>query len=294
MGQSEATAEHTLSWEIRQGDALERLREMPNESVQCCITSPPYFGMRDYDVAGQIGREASLQKFVASLVAVFAEVRRVLRTDGTLWLNLGDSYGPDKNLFGVPWTLAFALRADGWILRSDIIWAKPNALPDAATDRPTNAHEHIFLLSKRRSYYYDAAAIREASAPSVIKRAEAGYLVGGKSSAPERNDPERFLKPFIANGRNKRSVWWVAVIPYGEAHFAAFPPKLIEPCVLAGSAEGDTILDPFCGSGTTGLVALRHSRSFIGVELNPAYVELARRRITDDAPLLNSIAEVAA
>ena len=351
LGQSVCSPEPTVSWEIRQGDALNRLREMSAGSVQCCVTSPPYFGLRDYGTDGQIGVEATPDEYVTRLVGVFREVRRVLRMDGTLWLNLGDSYArtdgtsrqagrtavglrerqfgegmafghqvdaktasdehlpsfpgcKPKDLLGVPWLLAFALRADGWYLRSDIIWAKPNPMPEPVTDRPTSAHEHVFLLAKSARYFYDADAIREPLSPLSIQ-VHSRYKDGGSSLSSKvtgsgrkettensglRNGKDRDLDA----GRNKRNVWEIATQPYADAHFATFPPKLVEPCILAGSSPGDVILDPFAGSGTTGVVALRHDRSFIGVELGPAYADLARWRIRDDAPLLNAITETAA
>ena len=298
MGQSVCSIEPTVSWEIREGDCLERLREMPAESVQCCVTSPPYFGLRDYGTDGQIGLERNLADYITSLKSVFREVRRVLRNDGTFWLNLGDGYDSTKNLIGVPWAVARRLKQDGWILRSDVIWAKPNPMPESVTDRPTNAHEHVFMLAKSRSYFYDADAIREPHEGYMAEwRAKNGReKIGPKWHAME-DDGTHGVGGFSGGmnpaGRNKRNVWSVATQPYSDAHFATFPPKLVEPCILAGSSAGDVVLDPFAGSGTTGVVALRHSRSFIGIELNPEYVSLARRRICDDAPLLNTIAEVA-
>lgn len=321
----------SASWEIRQGDALEGLRAMPSESVRCCVTSPPYFGLRDYGVEGQIGLEATPDEFVARLVEVLAEVRRVLRSDGTLWLNIGDSYntkqrGTDagwdksrltnparvqkaqaaalrprrqyegskpKDLLGIPWALAFALREFGWWVRSDIIWAKTTPMPESVTDRPTSAHEHIFLLSRSSRYYYDADAIREPDAgsdhPRSVLNGQPGLEPTGGLMAPHRG--LRSADGRNGLGANKRNVWTVSQQPYAEAHFATFPPKLIEPCILAGSAPGDTILDPFAGAATTGLVALRHGRSFIGIELNADYCDLARRRIIADAPLMNQPAE---
>lgn len=327
----------TASWEIRDGDALTRLREMPAASVQTVITSPPYFGLRDYSVDGQLGLEATPDAFIAALVEVFREVRRVLRDDGTLWLNMGDSYagtwgnqgrkaergtqrpvngemltpvhdgrypsqasgtgtipkGADykaKDLLMIPAQLALALRADGWYLRSDIILAKVNPMPESVRDRPTSAHEHMFLLSKRPSYFYDADAIREEG----TGRTTSGIL-GGRLDNHQNNGRSAFGTSIPwdnpAGGRNKRNVWTVATELFPGAHFATFGCKWIEPCVLAGSAPGDVVLDPFAGSGTTGVVALRHDRSFIGIELNPEYAEMARGRIRDDAPLPNGFAE---
>jgi DNA modification methylase len=314
-----------VNWRILQGDVLDRLADLEDGSVQTCVTSPPYFGLRDYGHDGQIGLEAAPDEYVSRLVDVFHEVRRVLRDDGTIWLNIGDSYNADgrkgrahmgegknsgysawvnktmegtkpKDLLGIPWLTAFALRAVGWYLRSDIIWAKPNPMPESVTDRPTKAHEYLFLLSKSARYFYDADAVREDASEVGIARGGRARITPAHSppgTQPNRRSTSNGDADWLSAGRNKRTVWTVATQPFPGAHFAVFPPKLIEPCVLAGSAPGDTVLDPFCGSGTTGLVALRHGRSFVGIELNPEYVELARRRIVDDAPLLNSVAEAA-
>lgn len=301
-------------YEIRQGDALEVLKTIPDESVHCCVTSPPYYGLRDYGVGGQIGLEDTPEKYVGKLVQVFREVRRVLRDDGTLWLNLGDSYngsggaGGDyspgglkegqpkypgrrikglkpKDLIGIPWMIAFALRSDGWYLRSDIIWHKPNCMPESVTDRPTKAHEYIFLLSKSQRYYYDADAIREPVMSELTQqkvsfkrnnskreRAIPGQKYG--THRPNRNDTP------VRDTRNKRSVWTVATKPFPKAHFATFPLKLIEPCILAGCPAGGTVLDPFVGSGTTLLVATQYHRKSIGIELNPEYIEIAKQRLS--------------
>jgi DNA modification methylase len=332
----------SATWSILPGDCRETLASLPAGSVQTCVTSPPYFGLRDYGHEGQIGLEPTPDEFVASLVDVFRSVRRVLRDDGTVWLNLGDSYagggggnyGDGKNvvsqggqqvtnvrnrpewlsnagvkpkdLLGVPWMVAFALRADGWYLGGDIIWSKANPMPESVTDRPTKAHEYLFLLSKSARYFYDADAIRDDNAESAIARrglvlkpndrdeamvAESARANGGLHDHG-RHAP-RAESAYGVGGRNKRSVWTVATQPYPGAHFATFPPKLIEPCILAGSPEGGTVLDPFAGAGTTGMVALRHGRSFIGLELNEDYVRLARDRIIADSPLLNTHAEAA-
>lgn len=300
-------------WEIKQGDALSVLKTMPEQSVHCCVTSPPYWGLRDYGVDGQLGLESTPDEYVEKLVEVFREVRRVLRDDGTLWLNLGDSYAgsgkgawdnkevqkevyvPDKDspqcklkkvpqglkpkdLVGIPWMVAFALRADGWYLRQDIIWHKPNPMPESVTDRCTKAHEYIFLLSKSQHYYYDHEAISEpytSKAEKPRNKAAEGYnnsYVGGRWSEGERDY-------YSAGKRNKRSVWTVATKPFKEAHFATFPPALITPCILAGCPVGGTVLDPFAGSGTTLLVATQHHRKSIGIELNPEYIEIAKRRL---------------
>ena len=316
---------------IIQGDALTRLKELPSESVDCCITSPPYFGLRDYGVEGQIGLEESPEAYVSKLVEVFREVRRVLKKEGTLWLNLGDSYAgswgnsghrPEldhtssyqrgkkteyfsrggwdqrrevppnqkvagckpKDLIGIPWMVAFALRADGWYLRSDIIWHKPNCMPESCKDRPTKSHEYMFLLSKGKKYYYDAEAISEDAINTKMPgknmrdtRETYGPQNGGNSGL--RDLKQRYKNGDWPTKRNKRTVWTVATKPYSEAHFATFPEKLIEPCILAGCPEGGICLDPFFGAGTTGLVAKKLGRCFIGIELNGAYIGMAQKRI---------------
>ena len=300
------------------GDCIESMRGLPDQSVQTCVTSPPYFGLRDYGHDGQIGLEPTPDEFVGKLVEVFREVRRVLRDDGTLWLNLGDSYarnaGPEesklaslhtmgvgqkkahemgamrkgenkpppglkpKDLIGIPWRVAFALQADGWYLRQDIIWHKPNPMPESVTDRCTKAHEYIFLLSKSERYFYDAEAVSEACsgkphAPGNKCSTSGGHL---------RNDfgTDAMQRVWGASGRrNKRSVWTVTTKPFKGAHFATFPPDLIEPCIKAGCPEGGIVLDPFGGSGTTGVVAQTWGRKFILCELNPEYAQMARDRI---------------
>ena len=300
---------------IYQGDVLKVLKTFPDESVHCCVTSPPYWGLRDYGVEGQLGLESTPEEYVSKMVEVFREVKRVLRKDGTLWLNLGDSYAgsgkgawgnkevqkeiyvPDKdspqcklkkvpqglkpkNLVGIPWMVAFALRADGWYLRQDIIWHKPNAMPESVKDRCTKAHEYIFLLSKNRKYYYDNEAIREPYQSKKEKprnKAAEGYnnsYVGGRWSEGVRDY-------YSAGKRNKRSVWTVTTKPFKEAHFATFPPDLIEPCILAGCPKNGIVLDPFMGSGTTAVVALKHNRNYIGIELNPEYIKIAEKRISE-------------
>ena len=298
---------------ILQGNCLEMLKQLPDESIQCCVTSPPYWGLRDYGHPGQIGLEPSPKEFTAAMVAVFREVRRVLKTDGTLWLNLGDSYATQpgkgnnvpqtkwkanaypesaahrsqdfgiapKNLIGIPWRVAFALQADGWFLRSEIIWYKPNAMPESVTDRPTKSHEHLFLLSKSDRYYYDHEAIKERStgqtgSAASFRRETKDHLIPGQTVIQHRMDRDERDDD---GRRNKRSVWEVPTVPYSGAHFAVFPPKLVEPCILAGARVGDTVLDPFNGSGTTGIVALKHDRRYIGVELNPEYVALTLPRL---------------
>lgn len=376
-----------MNYKILQGDSLEVLKILEPESVNCCITSPPYWGLRDYGTGkweggdpscshkrdskqseltqtghrnlegavgdgiykdtckrcgairkdNQIGLELTPQEYVEKMVAVFAEVKRVLRKDGTLWLNLGDTYSaqrwtkkgetttpaqpmngmsdtwraiaptkesglPDKNLVGIPWRVAFGLQADGWYLRQDIIWHKPNPMPESVTDRCTKAHEYIFLLSKSANYHFDSEAIKEQSVWDVdgsgtIKRVER-QREGLKSNPTEMKNGIRIKYPngkhrqgqqspkTIYGKRNKRSVWSVCVKPYSEAHFATFPKELIEPCVLAGCPEGGTILDPFGGSGTTAEVALENRRNAILIELNPKYIEIAERRIKGTQPKL--------
>jgi DNA modification methylase len=288
---------------ILTGDCRETLKTLPDASINCCVTSPPYWGLRDYGHAGQIGLEQTPEAYVAELVAVFREVRRVLRPDGTLWLNLGDSYGGGnggasasakqtrnrgtsnafagcgmpKQLMGIPWRVAFALQSDGWYLRQDIIWAKPNPMPESVTDRCTKSHEYIFLLSKSAKYYYDAEAIKEdATDPE--------YRTAGKIRPTAEGGPGFEIRGGLHNQqggrltRNKRSVWTVATQPYKEAHFATFPPALIRPCILAGCPQGGTVLDPFGGSGTTGEVSEIEGRNSILCELNPEYVTMAKNR----------------
>jgi DNA modification methylase len=303
------------------GDALDELRKLPDAFIDCCITSPPYYGLRNYGVDGQIGLEQTPEAYVAKLVAIFREVRRVLKDKGTLWLNLGDSYCgykgdnygrtkgnlpthctsvietgsrldtgtpqtsgvKNKDLIGTPWMVAFALRADGWYLRSDIIWHKPNPMPESVTDRPTKSHEYIFLLSKSQKYYYDSEAIKEPATKKPDKKQSANrYNNGDSHYATKTGIAAARCKDYRLTGRNKRTVWTIPTKPYKEAHFATFPEALIEPCILAGCPENGTALDPFFGAGTTGLVAKKHNRQYIGIELNPEYVEIAKRRIGVD------------
>jgi len=307
---------------IHVGDALKTLDALPAGHAQTCVTSPPYWGLRDYGEEEQLGLEATPEEYVENLVEVFREVRRVLAEDGTLWLNLGDTYSsggagppsgsstlsgnghdgggpklhqtesierrapslPEKNLVGIPWRVALALQNNGWHLRSDIIWHKPNPMPESVTDRPTSSHEHIFLLSKSKRYYYDADAVSEpADKGHAGSRFDTGKTNGhmkGRSQNGERDED---------GTRNKRDVWTVSTKPYSEAHFAVYPPDLVEPCVKAGSAEGDTVLDPFAGAGTTGLVALAKGRDFMGIDLSRDYCEMAAERIRKDAPLCNRV-----
>ena len=303
---------------ILEGSCLDVLPTLETGSVQCCVTSPPYWGLRDYGHAGQLGLEDSPGEYVDRMVAVFREVRRVLADDGVLWLNLGDSYNGSamnrsgdhgykdgrsnrserlraggvsdlkpKDLVGIPWRVAFALQADGWWLRSDVIWSKPNPMPESVTDRPTRAHEYVFLMSKSARYYYDADAIRE---EAVTDGPRGGSLRNGDRELMARGRPRwdgARADDWGVRGRNKRSVWTVSTKPYSGAHFAVMPPDLVDPCVRAGSRIGDLILDPFAGAGTVGMVARRLQRRFVGIELNPDYAAIARSRIEDDAPLFN-------
>ena len=299
----------TPNYTIHTGDCTQILKTLPTGSINTCVTSPPYFGLRDYGHEGQIGLEQTPDAYVAELVAVFSEVRRVLRDDGTLWLNLGDSYNSaasgqngttgtlgggvpcggagttsgrrplvksvkQKELIGIPWRVAFALQADGWYLRQDIIWHKPNPMPESVRDRCTKAHEYIFLLSKSPRYYFDSKAMQEPAAKgaagSSFNKGKTATHQLGRSSDKERAD---------STTRNRRSVWSVATRPFKGAHFATFPPDLIRPCILAGAPEGGTVLDPFNGAGTTGLVSLQHNRNYVGIELNPEYTAMSIERL---------------
>lgn len=294
------------------GDALEVLRTLPDGSVDCCVTSPPYFGLRDYGVDGQIGAEPSPTEFVAALVAVFAEVRRVLADDGTLWLNIGDSYSssnghtdpngtstlvgtrrgmvpnltgkrcnlPAKNLLGIPWRVAFALQDAGWILRNDIIWAKPNGMPESVTDRLSTKHEHLFLFAKSRRYWFDLDPIRE---PLACPERITGHMFGGANkanqlsagSAARRTGSTYDKAP--EGGRNPGDVWMIPTQPFSEAHFAVFPVKIPRRAIAAGCKPGGVVLDPFNGSGTTGLAAAQLGRRYVGIDLNRDYLDLSLR-----------------
>ena len=263
------------------GDCLASLQTLPDGSIDCCVTSPPYWGLRDYGVDGQLGLEKTPEEYVANMVAVFREVRRVLKEDGTLWLNLGDSYATGKQLVGIPWRVAFALQADGWYLRQDIIWHKPNPMPESVRDRCTKAHEYIFLLAKAPRYYFDSEAMKE---PSVTGGAAGlgfypnrAVAMGRNPSGNESKDPRQGTRPM---SRNRRSVWKVTTRPYKGAHFAVYPPELIRPCIKAGCRPGGTVLDPFGGSGTTAQVAIEEGRKAIICELNPEYAALAEQRIS--------------
>lgn len=333
------------------GDCIAGMKTMPAGCVQTCITSPPYWGLRDYGHTDQLGAEKTPEEYIENMVAVFREVRRILRDDGTVWLNLGDSYyggkGQNgsskarataaergysqsggtvtmatrpsdmpiegfkpKDLFGIPWRVAFALQADGWYLRQDIIWSKPNPMPESVTDRCTKSHEYIFLLSKKKHYYFDHEAIQEPAAESTAARLLRGVsdthknVDGAPGQTPHSmNKPRKNARAFGAKvqvgtkqgdvgntflntgKRNKRTVWTVTTKPFRGAHFATYPKDLIEPCVLAGCPVGGTVFDPFTGSGTTAIVAMNHGRNFIGTELNPEYIKIAESRIADEVPI---------
>ena len=310
------------------GEALQVLRTLPDETFDCCVTSPPYFRLRDYGADGQIGLENTPEEYIDRLVEVFREVRRTLKPDGTLWVVIGDSYAgsgkggaiyPDnavkykqgtnkgmlgaaatksvkisgikpKDLIGIPWMLAFALRADGWYLRQDIIWHKPNVMPESVKSRCTKCHEYIFMLSKSSKYYYNHEAIKEEAKydgrkdiynKGALKYSDPAIRVGKPQSLALAGKPHQRWY-FNAEGkavRNKRDVWTIATQPFKGAHFATFPEKLVKPCILAGSREGGIVLDPFFGSGTTGVVAKRLGREYVGIELNPDYVNIAENRI---------------
>lgn len=305
---------------IRNGDAVEELRRMDEESIDCCITSPPYYGLRDYGVDGQIGLEATPQEYIKKLVGVFREVRYVLKKRGTLWVNIGDSYSSQggkqvaqtkwlvegasdgqnggksrvaanglkpKDLIGIPWMLAFALRDDGWYLRQDIIWHKPNPMPESVKDRCTKAHEYVFMLSKSQQYFYDSDAVSEPAtyAGRVItlgeKSLSKGQANGAKVVASGNGCASSVL---VKDTRNLRSVWILKTQPSQETHFATFPLTLPVTCMLAGCPERGTVLDPFAGTGTTGEGALRNNRGFVGIELNTDYYEIMRKRINKRIP----------
>jgi DNA modification methylase len=364
------------AFEIRVGDSAALLRGLPDESVNCVVTSPPYWALRNYEAAGQIGLETSIEEYLARIVDVFEQVRRVLTLDGTCWVNMGDKYAQtgrggigtastltggrrsqeqsraehvtekrvpiglkNKDLIGLPWRVAFALQAAGWYLRSEIIWHKPAPMPESCVDRPTRSREQVFLLAKRSRYFYDAAAVREPTTDGRAIREEEYTRLNSKRDG-QREQTRRLVpisgwmhkpgashhahrltaadrqvmrcfsrkratdanprqQPIEANDdgtakyserstlRNRRTVWAIASVPFKGGHYATFPPKLVEPCILAGCPRGGVVLDPFMGAGTTGVVALRHGRRFIGIEINPEYAELARRRIVEDVPLYN-------
>lgn len=306
--------------EIICGDSLEVLKTLTDETIDCCVTSPPYYGLRDYGKEGQIGLEESPEEYIEKLVRVFREVKRVLKDDGTLWLNIGDSYAGNSNggtklqgnpefnknrpsreltslpkksvpnsckpkdLIGIPWTLAFALRDDGWYLRQDIIWHKPNPMPESVKDRCVKSHEYIFLFSKKPRYFFDYKAIQEESkCYGKDKRSGKGRISYDGKRTDGGVEKTKAQQSFVSitGRRNKRDVWSVTTKALKEAHFATFPEKLIEPCILAGSRRGGVILDPFFGAGTTGLVAVRHGREYVGIELNEEYIDIAKKRLSE-------------
>ncbi len=342
---------------IYHGDVIKVLKKLAPESVNCCITSPPYWGLRDYDVTGQIGLEKTPELYIKKMVSVFREVKRVLRKDGTCWINIGDTYAgykmgntnftmrngaagqfftkkmpsnvKPKDMIGIPWLLAFALRADGWFLRDEIIWSKPNPMRESVKDRCTKSHEKIFLLAKSRKYYFDQDAIKEPIKNETLKRLsqdienQQGSIVPGREkrvkphfpsgwkngkgshSAIDHNQGTRkkFDSNMSSGGKswtghtgsigangtpthgemaNKLNVWTVPTQGYKEAHFATYPENLIVPCILAGCPAGGVVLDPFHGSGTTGKVAKNHNRKYIGIELNDKYIELSKKRLSQE------------
>lgn len=310
--------DHVTLWH---GDAAVTLAQLPTGSVDCIVTSPPYFGLRDYGVDGQIGAEPTPAEFVDALTAVFREARRVLADDGTLWLNLGDSYSaptgqgnkgptvtlegggrpsgrrdrttipaprrsqfdrPAKNLLGMPWRVAFALQDDGWILRNDIIWRKPNAMPESANDRLSGKHEHVFMLTKSPRYRFDLDAIREAAITADRPGPRRSYAPGSASSMAADGTHQAMTGSFAGlplneNGRNPGDVWSIPTVPFPGAHFATMPPDLARRCILAGCRPGGVVLDPFSGSGTTGLAATENGRRYVGIDLNEDYLALSLR-----------------
>lgn len=306
---------------IHTGDCLEVLRTLPSESIHCCVTSPPYYALRDYGMGGQIGREASPKEYILRLTEVFTEVRRVLRSDGTLWLNISDTYAgkgnqgdftdpknpngrngqtvalnnkvegcKPKDMIGIPWMLAFSLRDSGWYLRNDIIWMKENPMPESVKDRCARCYEHIFLFSKSRKYFFDYKAISEPIAPGTVSRLKRGVKESNKYGEPIPGQAKQqtinlcrehgaISDEMINPLRNKRDVWIINTVPFKGGHYAAYPPKLVETCLLAGCPKDGVVLDPFIGSGTTGMVAKQLDRHYVGIELNPEYKELAEARI---------------
>ena len=275
--------------QIFRGDSLSYLRKLPKNSIDCIVTSPPYYGQRDYGMNGQIGNEKKQSDYVENLVNIFNECKRVLKDTGSLWLNLGDKYN-NGNLMGMPWRVALALQDEGWVLRNDIIWHKPNAMPHSAKNRLTTDHEYIFFFTKKsKGYYYDQDAIREEhktfSEDSKMKggRNHFGKKCGtpekGKNSGNSNLHAGRWDQAFHPNGRNKRTVWNVPLSKFRGAHFAVFPERLIEPCILAGCPKNGIVLDPFFGAGTTGFVATQQARKYVGLELNPEYADIAENRL---------------
>ena len=310
-----------MNIDIYEGDCIEQLKRLADQSINTCITSPPYWGLRNYQEDKQLGMEDTPEEFISNLVDVFREVKRVLRDDGTVWLNLGDTYCgtghkgnytdpkhkegrngqkialnnkidglKSKDLVGIPWRVALALQQDGWYLRQDIIWHKPNTMPESVKDRCTKAHEYIFLLSKNKKYYYDNEAIKEDSKYyGKDKRSDKGNIryEGKRTSNKDSKAQQSFVT--INPKKNKRSVWTVSTKPFKGAHFATFPPELIEPCILAGCPEGGVVLDPFGGSGTTAVVANNHYRNAVLIELNRSYIAIMKKRLEEQGSILINI-----
>jgi len=282
--------EVTLRNNILVGHSLKNLSNIPSESVDCIVTSPPYYGQRDYNVDGQIGNEKTPEEYIDNLTKIFSECKRVLKDSGTLWLNLGDKYS-NGNLLGMPWRVAIALQADGWVLRNDIIWQKPNAMPHSAKNRLTPDHEYIFFFTKKsKGYFYDQDAIREQhvtfSKESKMKGGrnhfgkKGGTPENGKNKGNSNLHDARWDQAFHPKGRNKRTVWSISLSKFRGAHFAVFPEKLVEPCILAGCPKNGLVMDPFFGAGTTGCVALRNERNYLGLEINTEYAEIAKVRLS--------------
>lgn len=303
---------------IYQGDVLEVLKTFPDECIDCVVTSPPYWGLRDYGVDNQIGLESTPEEYVNKIVEIFREIKRILKKEGTAWLNLGDSYNgtgygqennnspkqlsnrgaktsasngkniktlKPKDLVGIPWRVAFALQTDGWYLRQDIIWHKPNPMPESVTDRCTKSHEYVFLLAKSQKYFYDNEAIKDKYIAPMNRwggdKLKADGISKWDKGTGQTTYRKRNMRP-DPNGRNKRSVWTIKTKPFSEAHFATFPTDLIEPMIKAGCPENGIVLDPFMGSGTTALVAKRLNRNYVGIELNPEYIKIAEDSIKSD------------
>lgn len=279
---------------IVQGDATVILRQLPSSSVNCIITSPPYYLQRDYKTDTQVGNEDSPEDYIKNLQMIFSECYRVLKENGTLWLNLGDKYD-NGHLLGMPWRVALALKDDGWILRSDIIWHKPNAMPSSVKNRPTTDHEYIFLFAKSSDYYYDIDAIREPHVTFTPKSRMKGGRnhFGKKDGTPEDGKNAgnsnlhngRWDQAFHPKGRNRRTVWEIPLSKFRDTHFAVFPENLVELCILAGCPTDGIVLDPFAGSGTTAVVAQRLGRKYVGIEINPEYCEMAKGRLYQPALL---------
>jgi len=269
-----------MVYEIIVGDSRTELAKLPSESVDCVITSPPYYNLRDYGVENQIGTEIALQRYIDNLMDIFAEVKRVLKPTGTFWLNMGDTY-KNKQALLIPHLVAIELQKDGWIVRQDIVWAKTNPMPEPAKDRCVRAHEYIFLLSKNKKYHFDYEAIQEPVANPNRKNYVSGSRSNGRNNDRNDNDKHEREKNVIYTKRNKRSVWTTSVKAYPEAHFAVYPPDLIEPCILAGCPKDGVVLDPFAGSGTTAGVAEALGRNSIMIELNAEYAKLIPSRIED-------------